>query len=109
VTRTYPCIVCGVPTRGSNRCAEHRLKDARPGTARRGSRSVSTRLRRRVLFRDSWTCRSCGLVDRSGRLLEADHVVRLADGGEHVESNMQTLCKACHREKSRREVVAGRG
>lgn len=102
-----PCIVCGVPSAAS-RCHAHRLKDTRPTLAKRVSRSVSKRLRSRVLFRDHYTCQVCGLLDRSGIALEADHIVRLADGGEHSEQNMQTLCKVCHLAKTQAESVTKR-
>ena len=103
-----PCIVCGVPAIGG-RCAEHRRPDTRPSTKRRVSRAVSDRLRRLVLARDDWTCQQCGRFDRTGRSLEADHIVRLADDGEHTTRNMQTLCKPCHAAKTRAEAARDRG
>ena len=56
---------------------------------------------RLVIFdRDGWRCRTCG---RAGRL-ECDHVVPLHAGGKPWDqANLQTLCRDCHREKSRTE------
>lgn len=34
-------------------------------------------------------------------LWEADHIHEVALGGEHLLSNLQTLCVSCHREKTR--------
>lgn len=57
--------------------------------------------RRRVLRRDDYTCRACGL--RSTRVddisFDVDHVVPKSDGGSHALDNLQTLCPPCHAEK----------
>ena len=60
------------------------------------------RVRRAVFDRDGWRCRSCG---RPGRL-ECDHVVPLhLDGAQWALANLQTLCRGCHIEKTRGELV----
>lgn len=33
---------------------------------------------------------------------EADHIVELRDGGEHLLENLQTLCIPCHKAKTKR-------
>jgi len=57
--------------------------------------------RRRVLRRDDYTCRACGL--RSTRVddisFDVDHVVPKSDGGSHALDNLQTLCLPCHAKK----------
>ena len=58
------------------------------------------RLRKLVLARDGWRCRSCG---RPGAL-EVDHRVPLRRGGTDHPDNLQALCRSCHIEKSRRET-----
>ena len=70
----------------------------------------SKELRAATLKRDSYTCVTCGLVDKSGRLLEADHIVPLHKGGDDALGNMRTLCKSCHREATApvRREAAGR-
>lgn len=103
-----PCLICGTPVRGANRCPAHKKPDRRPTLKKRVSRSLSTRLRRQVLFRDRWTCQQCGVVDRTGRSLEADHKVRLADGGAHELDNLQVLCIPCHRVKTQEEATRDR-
>ena len=63
-------------------------------------RRVMQRLRRRILRRDGYRCRSCG---RPGRL-EVDHITPMARGGAPLdENNLQTLCRSCHIAKSIRE------
>ena len=62
--------------------------------------------RRAVLERDGYQCVRCGKRSR----LEADHIVSLAEGGQHHPDNGQTLCRKCHMDKdarARREHVAG--
>ncbi len=59
-------------------------------------------VRRAVFERDRWRCRLCG---RAGRL-ECDHVSPLQrePGQDPYDWNgLQTLCRACHIEKTRRE------
>ena len=50
------------------------------------------RIRRRVLDRDGWRCRSCG---KAGRL-EVHHVVPVEQGGTDAPINLQVLCVSCH-------------
>lgn len=69
---------------------------------RRLKRRRWERTRRRALDRDGWRCQACV---RPGRL-EVDHRVPLERGGpEYDLSNLQTLCRRCHFEKTARENV----
>ena len=53
------------------------------------------------MLRDRYTCRVCGTKLRA-RQLEVDHIVEVALGGPALEySNLQTVCRRCHREKTR--------
>jgi len=96
-----PCIVCGVVTKDS-RCDEHKLLDKRPSTVNRASVN-SKAIRRRTLHRDRYRCSNCGIEDKSGETLEADHIISLARGGDHALRNMTTLCKTCHLVKTQAE------
>lgn len=96
-----PCIVCGKITIDS-RCDAHKLLDKRPSTVNRASVN-SKAIRRRTLHRDRYRCSSCGVEDKSGESLEADHVLSLDRGGDHALRNMTTLCKPCHLVKSQAE------
>ena len=61
-----------------------------------------SRVRRAVFERDGWRCVKCG---RGGRL-ECDHVTPLdrEPGQDPYDVNgCQTLCRACHIEKTARE------
>jgi 5-methylcytosine-specific restriction endonuclease McrA len=55
-----------------------------------------------VMLRDRYTCRLCG-TRRRARELEVDHIIEIALGGPALEySNLQTVCRPCHRVKTGR-------
>ena len=59
-------------------------------------------LRQQVLDRDGWRCCARG---RPGRL-EVDHIrPRFLGGDDWDVDNLQTLCRPCHFEKTRLELV----
>lgn len=58
-------------------------------------------IRALVFRRDDYTCRYCG--QRCGRL-ECDHVIPVADGGSHDESNLVTACFSCNRSKGSKSL-----
>lgn len=62
------------------------------------SRSVGWRLRYKVLCRDRFACRACGRSPSThpGVALQVDHIVPWSQGGETVESNLQSLCEQCN-------------
>ena len=62
------------------------------------------KLRKEVLHRDGNRCVKCGSTEH----LEVDHILNVARGGTHHLDNLQTLCAACHREKTRHEISKGR-
>ncbi len=55
-----------------------------------------------VLLRDRYTCQICG-GRRRARELDVDHIVEIAVGGAALDyGNLRTVCRPCHREKTRR-------
>lgn len=55
-----------------------------------------------MLYRDRYTCQVCRRRLRV-RHLEVDHIVEIARGGPSLDYlNLQTVCRSCHREKTRR-------
>ena len=59
-------------------------------------------VRRRVFERDGWRCVECGKVGRLG----CDHIspMERKPGQDPYDINgLQTLCRSCHIEKTRRE------
>jgi len=61
---------------------------------------IPKRVRFRVLRRDGYRCRLCGLAAEDGVQLEVDHRVPVAKGGGNSESNLWTLCQPCNSGKS---------
>jgi 5-methylcytosine-specific restriction endonuclease McrA len=54
-----------------------------------------------VIHRDRFTCQRCRVRHRV-RELEVDHIVEVALGGPSLEyDNLQTVCRACHRYKTK--------
>lgn len=61
---------------------------------------IPKKVRFRVLRRDRYRCRLCGLTAEDGVQLEVDHKVPVAKGGCNAESNLWTLCQPCNSGKS---------
>ena len=59
------------------------------------SKTIAKSLRYKVLERDGFACRSCGVKN----CLEIDHIIPKSKGGLTVESNLQVLCGDCNRGK----------
>lgn len=51
-----------------------------------------------IFDQDDWTCQACE-YEGSYEELEVDHIVPLSRGGLNHESNLQTLCIECNRQK----------
>lgn len=50
-------------------------------------------IRRRVYFRDNYTCQRCGAT---GVRLHCAHIISLSKGGTNDYSNLETVCEDCH-------------
>lgn len=59
-----------------------------------------TKIRERILLRDEYTCRVCGLVSLE---LIVDHITPLFMGGSESDANRQSLCVRCHDLKNEKE------
>ena len=66
-------------------------------------------LRKCVIERDQFRCVLCGKVGiahgdrRTGSVLEVDHIIPIKAGGPEFEmSNCRTLCRACHKDVTRK-------
>lgn len=68
-----------------------------PAKQMRPSGGLWSKLRAAVFARDRYVCQYCG---DSEAPLECDHVVPVADGGDHDEANLVTACRPCNRSKS---------
>lgn len=59
--------------------------------------------RARILRRDNGLCVHCQTAGRVSIATEVDHIIGLAQGGTHADSNLQSLCHDCHSTKTARD------
>lgn len=65
-------------------------------------RSIPAHIRLKILKRDKYTCKLCGLspAKNNNIELEIDHIYPFSLSKEHKEYNLQVLCKKCNRTKA---------
>jgi 5-methylcytosine-specific restriction endonuclease McrA len=107
------CIIChkDMHTKAKNRlycsdeCFQNWFKQFHPPF-------LWNRVRAKVFRRDHYTCRKCGRKRKKKNQwgdydinLIADHIVPISLGGEEWDlSNIQTLCEACNRIKTKEDM-----
>lgn len=66
------------------------------------TRSISQRIRYKVLSRDNFKCCACGASPAKDPSVElhVDHIIPWSKGGETTIDNLQTLCSKCNLGKS---------
>lgn len=101
-----PCLEPGCPNdveQGQSRCQLHApapWAGRAPFKERYGiSPAKWQKLRAKALRRDGYRCVNCGAT----KMLQVDHIVGAAAGGQSVLSNLQTLCPMCHAKKTRED------
>lgn len=67
--------------------------------------AIPPRVKVRIFERDGGRCRACTVVIRGKVSPQYDHVIALANGGEHRETNLQLLCEPCHAGKTKADVA----
>jgi 5-methylcytosine-specific restriction protein A len=102
------CIDCDELATHAGRCEVHhaaysgrrsvRSHAVRRAAIARGNNAAAT-LRRAVRAAGGAECGWCRGFYRPS-IVDIDHVLPLSQGGEDVESNVQPLCKACHKAKT---------
>lgn len=72
-----------------------------PTTSRhaRGYGSEWSKLRLRILKRDSYLCQPCLRKGKVTPAREVDHIKPKAKGGTDEADNLQAICGPCHRQK----------
>ena len=62
---------------------------------------MTSSLREKIKKRDNYTCKICNNSTKiePNLLLEIDHIIPISKGGKTTESNLQTLCWKCNRNK----------
>lgn len=106
-----PCSKVGCTNLSTERfCPEHsanqpKFYDRRRGSAAsRGYDYLWTKVRKRALERDNYTCVACLAEDRVTEATDVDHIIAIAKGGDRLSlKNLQSLCASCHSKKTARE------
>jgi 5-methylcytosine-specific restriction endonuclease McrA len=67
--------------------------------------AIPARVKVRVFWKHDGWCAKCGRTLPVGKWA-CDHIVALANGGQHRESNLQPLCVSpCHSNKTKADVA----
>lgn len=77
----------------------HKQRGNTCGDCRDTGRDITPRLRFRILRRDNFTCRYCG-VSAPQVKLQVDHTIPVSKGGTNDFSNLITSCFECNIGKS---------
>ncbi|MFE5621736.1 HNH endonuclease [Streptomyces virginiae] len=102
------CLECRDWATHSGRCAIHHANyEARRSIQSHSKRreaiargnNAAARMRRSVRKAVCGTCAVC-LREFLPSGVDIDHIIPLARGGEDVDSNVQVLCKSCHKAKT---------
>ena len=60
----------------------------------------------RVFNAQEGRCAACDKkMGVAGEQVEFDHVIALVNGGENRETNLQALCRPCHRAKTKKDMA----
>lgn len=109
------CIDCRLPATHRGRCAAHHsaFGERRSVRAHRAQRialfrgqNAAASLRFSLREAEFGVCAACFGTFPLGAV-DVDHIVPLSKGGADVAGNVQVLCKACHRVKTREDMRRG--
>lgn len=101
----------GFKTKADERVENERLKVEAQKSAKPERKPTPARQRFRLLARDKFACVYCGAPGGSMRpdgstvVLDIDHRVSIADGGDESDENKCAACERCNGGKGRKSVV----
>ena len=103
-------VSCGKAIDAPGYCEQHKRESVGWNKSHQGKTTTERglgwkwqKIRLRILKRDGELCQPC---QRQGRIVEGrevDHIIPRAIGGTNDDANLQTICKACHLDKTQRE------
>jgi len=64
-----------------------------------------TVLRPKILQRDNWTCKRCGIKIEKSFDATVDHIIPFRYSKDNSESNLQTLCRKCNIAKEKEDKI----
>ena len=73
--------------------------------AKRDDDAIPPRVKLRIFHKFDKRCAACTLPIVGKLRPEYDHIRALINGGQHRESNIQLLCSACHKTKTKADVA----
>jgi len=76
------------------------------GKAYAKRKPLDARLRHECFKRDSYRCKECGATNKE-KMLCADHIVPVSQGGTDELDNLQTLCDDCNQAKYNKTYKTG--
>lgn len=106
------CLDCRDWATRGGRCDEHyRAREAARSPQSHSKRkqaiangTQAARRLRAALRRAGWaTCARCGLTVLPSAV-DVDHIKPLSQGGTDTDSNVQALCRPCHRLKTKSDI-----
>lgn len=71
--------------------------------AERGYGHAWKKLRDKIMRRDDHLCQNCLRAGIVTKAQEVDHILNKANGGTDSPSNLEAICKPCHKEKTIKE------
>ncbi|MCL1126721.1 HNH endonuclease [Shewanella surugensis] len=110
-----PCAAAGCGALTTTRhCDKHKslgweTHHAGRSKEQRGYGKDWQRLRLLILNRDKYLCQCCRREGIATHATDVDHVIAKAHGGTDIESNLEALCKPCHRSKTAHERLKSPG
>ena len=101
---------CGAYSVKGGRCEEHKHESwsHTKSPTERGYGNDWRVLRQQVLSRDNFLCQHCRTNGVYTPATDVDHIKPKFEGGTNAMINLQSLCKACHRAKSKQESARAR-
>ena len=83
-----------------------KVRSKRKSKNKNKRKPLDTRLRHECFKRDGYKCLECGAT-KEEKVLHADHIIPVSQGGSDELSNLQTLCDDCNFAKSNKAWIGG--
>lgn len=93
-------------------CEKHQKENGwwrkKENSGKRGYGHRWRQIREQIYQRDKGLCQECLRNGRYTTGTDVDHVIPKSQGGTDSPSNLQLLCRDCHKQKTAREALNGR-
>lgn len=93
-------------------CEKHQKENGwwrkKENSGKRGYGHKWRQIRERIFQRDKGLCQECLRHGVYVPGTDVDHIIPKSQGGTDDPSNLQLLCPACHKQKTKREALYGK-